>query len=744
MIYLNKNEIKLIINNVVQLYKENRRKPSKPVVIFIISLLASLGLSTSYLLNKLITDFKDKRDSKPLYRRSSSTILRNGARQLFINYKNRLKKVVIQPTNPEIYETDKFKFKNFNNNKSDLFNSKFLNQLLIIWKILIPKFNDKNTVLLITQFFFLISRTWLSLLITKLDGQIVKDIIGGKFKNFLRDLIYWFLMAVPASYTNSTIKYLQKKLSINFRTNLIRYIHDMYLDNRMCYYKVFYNNKQIKDIDNFITTDVSKFSNLICSLFSNIGKPMIDLVFFAFYLRDNLGNLGISGIFLNYFLTAIFLKNFTPPFGKLTNIKSNLEGEYYNNHLNLINNSEEIAFYNGSNLEKSKINEVYTNLINHIKNMNRLKINYNFLEDYVLKYTWSALGYLYSSIPIVYSNSNEEKNMRQFIVNKRLMLSMADAGSRLMYSIKDISKLTGLTDRVFTLLIILHQVHDLNFNYGSNNNIKGTIQYHYNGLRFERINVIIPSVEGDEGVKLIKNLNFNLDYNQSILILGSNGSGKTSIQRIIAELWPLYNGLLSKPNEDDIIYLPQKPYFSNSTLRDQIIYPMSFNDMINLGYNDDDLVEILKEVKLEYLLNRDVGLNYLNSINDWKDVLSGGEKQRIQFARILFKKPKFVILDESTNAISSDIEAYLFDLLKKKKFAFITLSHRPLLIKYHDYLLELLNDGNYSFNTLGSDSAILSIDKEINEIKSKIKNIENLEKRKLKLENLLDGDEEDE
>lgn len=753
-----KQEWRLTLINLLQLIKENQRRPSKHVVIFILTLLGSSSVGLGYLLNKVYQDFRDKRDSRPLYKRSSSTILKNGARELFIPYKKRQKRVIIQPTDPELYEKDRFQFKHFarniRNDESDkIFSSKFTNQLMIIWKILIPKVNHNNTYLLVMQLFFLITRTWLSLLIAKLDGQIVKDIIGGKFRKFLRDLIYWFLMAVPASYTNSAIKFLQKRLAINFRSNLMRYVHDMYLDSRMVYYKVMFNNQAVKDIDNFITTDISRFCTSICSLFSNIGKPIIDLAFFAIYLRDNLGTAGISGIFINYFITAFILKKFTPPFGRLSKEKSSLEGEYYNDHLNLIQNSEEIAFYNGTELEKIKINTIYDKMINHVFKMNRIKVSYNVMEDYILKYTWSALGYLYSSIPIFIvslqdnvKKATEERNMRQFIVNKRLMLSLADAGSRLMYSIKDISKLTGHTDRVFTLLSVLHAVHAQEFGYGdenSYNTIQGTVQRHYHGIRFEKINVVIPSAEGDEGVRLISDLNFSLREHESLLILGMNGCGKTSIERIIAGLWPLYNGLLSKPNEDDIIYLPQRPYFSSGTLRDQIIYPMSHGEMLSAGFSDSDLVKILKEVKLEYLLNRDAGLSYLDAVHEWKDVLSGGEKQRVQFARILFKDPKFVILDESTNAISSDIEAYLFHMLKKKNYAFLTLSHRPLLIKYHDYLLEVQENGNWTLETLGTDHAITSIDKEIKEIEDKLKNVEKLESRKAELERLLDGGEEE-
>ena len=72
--------------------------------------------------------------------------------------------------------------------------------------------------------------------------------------------------------------------------------------------------------------------------------------------------------------------------------------------------------------------------------------------------------------------------MRQFITNKRLLLSLADAGSRLMYSIKDVNTLTGYTDRVFNLLTQLHRVHAPKFDYGDKNgyaDIQGTIQDNY-------------------------------------------------------------------------------------------------------------------------------------------------------------------------------------------------------------------------------------------------------------------------
>ncbi|EGV64044.1 ATP-binding cassette long-chain fatty acid transporter pxa1 [Yamadazyma tenuis] len=764
----------LILQEFVITFKDNKVKinyQSRPVMLFLSTLVTTFGLGVVFSLRSLVHQFRDyqinKRANRPSLIRQSSTVLKNGSREIFIpKYSTRFggtpgnTRIIIPKPNLDQYAADKYLYKNYYieeklNIQSKVVNSKFLNQLTIIWRILIPKFYSKNSYLLFCQCFFLVLRTWLSLLIAKLDGQIVKNLISGNGKKFIRDLIYWILIAFPASYTNAAIKYLTSRLSLSFRTNLIRYIHDMYLDKIMAYYKI--NFIDIKNIDQYITNDVSKFCDSICGLFSSMGKPMIDLVFFSIYLRDNLGTGAIMGIFANYFLTAFLLKQNTPAFGKLSSQETALEGQYYNEHLNLITNCEEIGFYKGSVIEKSKLNETFNGLMKHINKTINISFGYSILEDYILKYTWSAWGYIFAGLPVFIEDlfpstskngvnsvdqaKMERSNMRQFVINKRLMLSLADAGSRLMYSIKDVAELTGYTDRVFQLLTNLHQAHSPQFDYGAklgHQDIHGTIQKNYSkGIRFENIPVIIPSANGSGNYKLVDKLNFSISEGNNLLILGSNGCGKTSISRIIAELWPLYSGLLSKPNDDEIFYLPQKTYFTNGNLRDQIIYPYSYNDMIEMGYNDDHLYHILREVKLEYLLKREGNFNVKK---DWKDVFSGGEKQRMSLARVLFKNPRFVILDESTNAVSTDVEDYLFELLQKKKITFITLSHRPLLMKYHDSVLEIKDDeANWEFHDLTSEENLLSIDKEIKEIEEKLSKVDDWEKRLAEVELYLDG-----
>ena len=140
------------------------------------------------------------------------------------------------------------------------------------------------------------------------------------------------------------------------------------------------------------------------------------------------------------------------------------------------------------------------------------------------------------------------------------------------------------------------------------------------------------------------------------------------------------------------------------TLRDQLLYPHGVSQMHALNFTDEDLKTFLELVQLSYLLERDGGFD---AVQDWADVLSGGEKQRIAMARLFYHRPQFAILDECTSAVSVDVEGAMYSHCQKQNISLFTVSHRKSLWKYHDHVLQV------SINKLGTketmDELILSM-----------------------------------
>jgi len=159
----------------------------------------------------------------------------------------------------------------------------------------------------------------------------------------------------------------------------------------------------------------------------------------------------------------------------------------------------------------------------------------------------------------------------------------------------------------------------------------------------------------------------------------------------VASLWYflrkkslIAGGHVKKPHE--IFYIPQRPYLSLGTLRDQIIYPHNRADMAAKNITDDDLQEVLEVVDLGNLVHREGGWD---AEREWRDALSGGDKQRIAMARLFYHAPKYAILDECTSALSLDVEQKLYTHAKRLGITLLTVSHRynygryRLMLEHH-------------------------------------------------------------
>lgn len=257
-----------------------------------------------------------------MLRRNSGIRGKDGSRIIYVPYKDNLtSKVTIHPTKPTTFDAHRRLFLNPPraaglgdgesisqipppSTKPGL-NLAFLHQFLSLMSIMNPRWHSKETGLLMSHGVFLLLRTYLSLLVARLDGEIVRDLVAGKGRAFLWGLLKWCSIGTFASYTNAMIQFLQSKISIAFRTRLTRYIHDLYLSENRNYYKLTNLDGAVgQGADQFITQDLTLFCAAAAALTSSLGKPTVDLIFFTYQLYRGLGPLALTGILSGYFTTA--------------------------------------------------------------------------------------------------------------------------------------------------------------------------------------------------------------------------------------------------------------------------------------------------------------------------------------------------------------------------------------------------------------------------------------------------------
>jgi putative ATP-binding cassette transporter len=203
-------------------------------------------------------------------------------------------------------------------------------------------------------------------------------------------------------------------------------------------------------------------------------------------------------------------------------------------------------------------------------------------------------------------------------------------------------------------------------------------------VKLDKLTICTPNVEKI----LVEELSFELRVHQSLIIMGASGTGKSSVLRTISGLWPGASGLLERPAADQLMFLPQRPYMIDGCLRDQLLYPYP-----DRKEADDEILAIIADANLDEVLQRVEG--DLDRVVDWTNVLSLGEQQRVAFARLFLRKPKFAFLDEATSALDEENQQHLYQLVRDSGVGYISVGHRETLIPYHDRLLVLDRSGEW-------------------------------------------------
>ena len=191
----------------------------------------------------------------------------------------------------------------------------------------------------------------------------------------------------------------------------------------------------------------------------------------------------------------------------------------------------------------------------------------------------------------------------------------------------------------------------------------------------------------------VVDLDWQITQGERWLVTGASGSGKSTILRAVAHLWPFGQGHIDVPSKGKMLFLPQKPYMPIGSLREALSYPDAPE-----RFNDAAYETALEMAQLSHLAGR------LDEHNNWSWLLSGGEQQRLSFARLFLQRPQYVFLDEATSALDEENEKTLYQTMLAflPDMTLVSVSHHPQLTQFHHKRLHLERDGACSFKPIQS------------------------------------------
>ncbi len=182
------------------------------------------------------------------------------------------------------------------------------------------------------------------------------------------------------------------------------------------------------------------------------------------------------------------------------------------------------------------------------------------------------------------------------------------------------------------------------------------------------------SIVHQDGRIVIADADIIVSPGERILLDGDSGTGKSTLIRAIAGLWPWGNGRILLPKDTKIAFVPQRPYLPLGSLRDALAYPRGGDTL-----SKEHAETALWFAGLTYLILR------LDTDERWDQILSGGERQRVAFARLFIDRPSIIVMDEATAALDVESEHALLTRLFKSlpETTVISVGHRPGLVALH-------------------------------------------------------------
>ncbi|MGB3532428.1 MAG: ABC transporter ATP-binding protein/permease [Microcoleaceae cyanobacterium] len=495
-------------------------------------------------------------------------------------------------------------------------------------------------------------------------GEITSALVAQDTQRFQQSLVIFIGVILIGTLCAGLKVYCQAKLSLYWRRWLTHYFLNHYLENATFYF--ISENSDLDNPDQRISEDIKTFTQQFVIFFSILLDSSLQMIAFT-------GTLWVLSKFLMIFLVSysiigtLFATLF---FGRvLVGINYQQLKKEANLRYGLIHireQAESIAFYQGQNQEMNQVWNKFIQVFINFKHLIRWQLYLGIFQNSYQYLTFIVPGLILA--PQIMSGEMEVGVVTQagtafktILIALTLMIAQLDKLSILAATINRLDKLKQTIAMINTL-----------------NSKETTIEIiESSQLACQNLSLKTP----DERRTIIKNLSFSVSPHNNLLIIGESGIGKSSLLRAIAGLSKSGSGVIFRPKREEILFLPQRPYVFESSLRHQLLYPQT-----EVNIDDNKLYDILQKVNLLNLVEK---LEDLDKIADWSRILSMGEQQRLAFARLFIYQPSYAILDEATSALDVKNEELLYQQLKALNITYVSVSHRMNLLKYHKEILKL-------------------------------------------------------
>ncbi len=526
--------------------------------------------------------------------------------------------------------------------------------------------------LLVLLVLLLLGQTGFAVLFNEQTGEFTSALAARDGVRFWTSIKLFLALLIAAVPFYALYYYVRDHLGNQWRRWLTNRFLDRYFKDRHFY--ELNSNAAIDNPDQRIAEDINTFTGRSLYFLLILVGSILQLIAFSSVLWSISRELVYFLILYSTAGTLITMLVYGKVLIGLNFRQLRQEADFRFSLVRVRENAESIAFYQG---EKQELKEVRRRFTGAFDNYNRLIRSQFFLN--LFQYAYSMLTIVLPSAIIASQVLSGELEVGRAVQAAGAFAAVLSAISVIVDNFEGLSRFAAGIDRLDTFSRVLDdRPMDRTRAKGAIESVQGS------HLSLERVTLHTPNRERI----LVKDLSIAVAPGEGLMIVGTSGTGKSSLLRAIAGLWYCGSGVITRPPPKDILFLPQQPYMLLGTLRSQLLYPNRERQV-----PDAELLALLEQVNLPDMADRFGGLDVEM---DWEKVLSIGEQQRLAFARVLLTRPRFAILDEATSALDVANEAHLYQQLMTSDTTLISVGHRSTILQYHTQVLELTGDGQWN------------------------------------------------